>query len=103
MPSDSALSDKIRSVIYTQTRHKARSSPAVGLPRALWKHFASASFSAPVADFRGGVVKPLTARQLQPLGAIVRAVSGMGKQQLMNILTTTKTLQRHTLTVAYIF
>ena len=52
MPSDSALSDKNRSVIYTQTRHKARSSPAVGLPRALWKHFASASFSAPVADFR---------------------------------------------------
>ena len=54
MPSDSALSDKIRSVIYTQTRHKARSSPAVGLPRALWTHFASAPFSAPVADFRGG-------------------------------------------------
>ena len=54
MPSDSALSDKIRSVIYTQTRHKARSSPAVGLLRALWTHFASAPFSAPVADFRGG-------------------------------------------------
>lgn len=33
---------------------KARSSPAVGLLRALWTHFASAPFSAPVADFRGG-------------------------------------------------
>ena len=37
-----------------QIRHKARSSPAVGLLRALWTHFASAPFSAPVADFRGG-------------------------------------------------
>ena len=37
----------------TQIRHKARSSPAVGLLRALWTHFASAPFSAPVADFRG--------------------------------------------------
>ena len=26
----------------------------VGLLRALWTHFASAPFSAPVADFRGG-------------------------------------------------
>ena len=33
---------------------KARSSPAVGLLRALWTHFASAPFSAPVAGFRGG-------------------------------------------------
>ena len=33
---------------------KARSSPAVGLLRALWTHFASAPFSAPVADFMGG-------------------------------------------------
>ena len=37
-----------------QTRHKARSSPAVGLLRALWTHFASAPFSAPVADFKRG-------------------------------------------------
>ena len=37
-----------------QIRHKARSSPAVGLLRALRTHFASAPFSAPVADFRGG-------------------------------------------------
>jgi hypothetical protein len=37
-----------------QIRHKARSSPAVGLLRALWTHFASAPFSAPVADFRRG-------------------------------------------------
>ena len=37
-----------------QIRDKARSSPAVGLLRALWTHFASAPFSAPVADFRGG-------------------------------------------------
>ena len=37
-----------------QMRDKARSSPAVGLLRALWTHFASAPFSAPVADFRGG-------------------------------------------------
>ena len=35
-------------------RLEARSSPAVGLLRALWTHFASAPFSAPVADFRGG-------------------------------------------------
>ena len=33
---------------------KARSSPAVELLRALRTHFASAPFSAPVADFRGG-------------------------------------------------
>ena len=37
-----------------QIRDKARSSPAVGLLRALWTHFASALFPAPVADFRGG-------------------------------------------------
>ena len=37
-----------------QIRDKARSSPAVGLLRALWTHFVSAPFSAPVADFRGG-------------------------------------------------
>ena len=37
-----------------QIRDKARSSPAVGLLRALWTHFASAPFSAPVAVFRGG-------------------------------------------------
>ena len=37
-----------------QIRDKARSSPAVGLLRALWTHFASASFPAPVAGFRGG-------------------------------------------------
>ena len=37
-----------------QIRDKARSSPAVGLLRALWTHFASAPFSAPVVDFRGG-------------------------------------------------
>ena len=36
-----------------QIRDKARSSPAVGLLRALWTHFASAPFSAPLADFRG--------------------------------------------------
>ena len=37
-----------------QIRDKARSSPAVGLLRALRTHFASAPFSAPVADFMGG-------------------------------------------------
>ena len=37
-----------------QIRDKARSSPAVGLLRALWTHFASAPFSAPVADCKGG-------------------------------------------------
>ncbi len=37
-----------------QIRDKARSSPAVGLLRALRTHFASAPFSAPVAGFRGG-------------------------------------------------
>ena len=37
-----------------QIRDKARSSPAVGLLRALWTHFASAPFSAPVADLGGG-------------------------------------------------
>ena len=50
-----------------QIRHKARSSPAVGLLRALWTHFASAPFSAPVADFRGWVTMPLTTKQLRPL------------------------------------
>lgn len=38
----------------TRKRHEARRSPAVGLPRASWAHFASAPFSAPVAAFRGG-------------------------------------------------
>ena len=38
----------------TQIRHKAHRSPTAGLLRALWTHFASAPFSAPVADFRGG-------------------------------------------------
>ena len=59
-----------------QIRDKARSSPAVGLLRALRTHFASAPFSAPVADFKG-VVMPLTARQLRPLSVRVRAVSGV--------------------------
>ncbi len=60
-----------------QIRDKARSSPAVGLLRALRTHFASAPFSAPVADFRGGAVMPLTAKQLRPLSVRVRAVSGV--------------------------
>ena len=59
-----------------QIRNKARSSPAVGLLRALWTHFASAPFSAPVADFRE-VTMPLTAKQLRPLSVRVRAVSGV--------------------------
>ena len=37
-----------------QIRDKARSSPAVGLLRALRTHFAPAPFSAPVAEFREG-------------------------------------------------
>ena len=37
-----------------QIRGKARSSPAVGLPRALWTHFASAPFSVPIADLGVG-------------------------------------------------
>ena len=60
-----------------QIRDKARSSPAVGLLRALWTHFASAPFSAPVADFMGGVTMPLTTKQLRPLRVRVRAVSGV--------------------------
>ena len=60
-----------------QMRDKARSSPAVGLLRALRTHFASAPFCAPVADFREGVVMPLAARQLRPLRVRVRAVSGV--------------------------
>ena len=60
-----------------QIRDKARSSPAVGLLRALWTHFASAPFSAPVADFRKGVTMPLTTKQLRPLRVRVRAVSGV--------------------------
>jgi len=59
-----------------QIRNKARSSPAVGLLRALWTHFASALFSAPVADL-GGVTMPLTTKQLRPLRVRVRAVSGV--------------------------
>ena len=62
--------------IDAQIRDKARSSPAVGLLRALWTHFASAPFSAPVADFRG-VTMPLTTKQLRPLRVRVRAVSGV--------------------------
>jgi len=57
-----------------QIRHKARSSPAVGLLRALWTHFASAPFSAPVADFRGGNYavhcQAVTAAQSQGLGGV---------------------------------
>lgn len=37
-----------------QIRDKARRSPTAGLLRALWTHFASAPFSAHIADFRGG-------------------------------------------------
>ena len=59
-----------------QIRDKARSSPAVELLRASWTHFASAPFSAPVADFKG-VVMPLTAKQSRPLSVRVRAVSGV--------------------------
>ena len=59
-----------------QIRDKARSSPAVGLLRALWTHFASAPFPAPVADFRG-ITMPLTTKQLRPLSVRVRAVSGV--------------------------
>ena len=66
-----------RGLSHTQIRDKARSSPAVGLLRALWTHFASAPFSAPVAGFRGGVTMPLTTKQLRPLRVRVRAVSGV--------------------------
>jgi hypothetical protein len=57
-----------------QIRDKARSSPAVGLLRALWTHFASAPFSAPVADFRGGNYaahyQAVTAAQRQGPGGV---------------------------------
>ena len=57
-----------------QIRHKARSSPAVGLLRALWTHFASAPFSAPVADFRGAShaahYQAVTAAQSQGPGGV---------------------------------
>ena len=58
-----------------QIRNKARSSPAVGLLRALWTHFASAPFSAPVADFRGGAshaahYQAVTAAQSQGPGGV---------------------------------
>ena len=57
-----------------QIRDKARSSPAVGLLRALWTHFASAPFSAPVADFRGGShaahYQAVTAAQSQGPGGV---------------------------------
>ena len=57
-----------------QIRHKAHSSPAVGLLRALWTHFASAPFSAPVADFRGGShaarCQTVTAAQRQGPGGV---------------------------------
>ena len=53
---------------------KARSSPAVGLLRALWTHFASAPFSAPVAGFRGGNhaahYQAVTAAQSQGPGGV---------------------------------
>ena len=57
-----------------QIRDKARSSPAVGLLRALWTLFASAPFSAPVADFRGGNhaahYQAVTAAQRQGPGGV---------------------------------
>ena len=57
-----------------QIRDKARSSPAVGLLRALWTHFASAPFSAPVAGFRGGNhaahYQAVTAAQSQGPGGV---------------------------------
>ena len=57
-----------------QIRDKARSSPAVGHLRALWTHFASAPFSAPVADFRGGNYaahyQAVTAAQRQGPGGV---------------------------------
>ena len=57
-----------------QIRDKARSSPAVGLLRALWTHFASAPFSAPVADCRGGNYvahyQAVTAAQSQGPGGV---------------------------------
>ena len=57
-----------------QIRDKARSSPAVGLLRALWTHFASAPFSAPVAGFRGGNYaahyQAVTAAQSQSPGGV---------------------------------
>ena len=60
--------------IDAQIRDKARSSPAVGLLRALWTHFASAPFSAPVADFRGGNYaahyQAVTAAQSQGPGGV---------------------------------
>ena len=56
-----------------QMRDKARSSPAVGLLRALRTHFASAPFSAPVADFRGRQ----SCRSLP--GSYGRSASGSGR------------------------
>ena len=57
-----------------QIRDKARSSPAVGLLRALRTHFASAPFSAPVAGFRGGNYaahcQAVTAAQRQGPGGV---------------------------------
>jgi len=57
-----------------QIRNKARSSPAVGLLRALWTHFASAPFCAPVADFRGdnyaAHYQAVTAAQSQRPGGV---------------------------------
>ena len=57
-----------------QIRDKARSSPAVGLLRALWTHFASAPFPAPVADFRRGNhvahYQAVTAAQSQGPGGV---------------------------------
>ena len=57
-----------------QIRHKARSCPAVGLLRALWTHFASAPFLAPVADFGYGDYvahcQTVTAAQSQGPGGV---------------------------------
>ena len=58
-----------------QMRDKARSSPAVGLLRALRTHFASAPFSAPAVDFRGGAnhaarCQAVTAAQRQGPGGV---------------------------------
>ena len=57
-----------------QIRDKARSSPAVGLLRALRTHFASAPFSAPVAGFREGNhaahYQAVTAAQSQGPGGV---------------------------------
>ena len=72
-----------------QIRDKARSSPAVGLLRALRTHFASAPFSAPVADFRGRTghaahYQAVTAAQSQGPGGVgsVESVEVAGHELL---------------------